>query len=341
MTLDLMIRLSVIVPAYNVAPYIEAALLSVFHSEGIDLSAVEAVVVNDGSTDSTAGVVVSFIAAHPEWQIRLINQSNQGVSVARNNGLHAARGEYVWFVDGDDQITSTAIWHLYAIMDTYSGIEVIRTAKPVRFTDDTNIPSIEVQNGGECCHGYELFNEPYSNLYLCHVRFVWLREMLENHHLQYPAGITNNEDFCFTIQSLLRANKAYVAPGLQAYLYRVRGDSVTGMNRNPERFMPKILSAQQALRIILDSVPDSVSSAEENRAYSRVRRLMYCMHITYLLYPLPLSFVRRSLRSLIDMGAYPFTPEPDHSRLLHFVMQRKWAIYAVSQYRRMRYKLHK
>lgn len=341
-----MIRLSVIVPAYNVAPYIEVALLSIFHSEGIDLSAVEAVVVNDGSTDSTAELVASFIAAHPKWQIRLINQSNQGVSVARNIGLHTATGEYVWFVDGDDLITPTAISHLFAIMDTYSGMEVIRTAKPIRFTDGTNIKSkVESQkskvNGGECCQGYELFNEPYSNLYICHGRLVWLREMLENNHLQFPVGITNNEDFCFTIQSLLRANKAYVAHGLSAYLYRVRGDSVTHARRNPEHFMPNVLSAQQALRIILDSVPDSVSSAEKHYAYRRVRHLMCGMHITYLLDPLPLSFVRRSLRSLTDMGAYPFPPEPDHSRLLRFVMQHKWAIYAVSQYRRIIYKLHK
>ncbi len=341
-----MIRLSVIVPAYNVAPYIEVALLSIFHSEGIDLSAVEAVVVNDGSTDSTAELVASFIAAHPKWQIRLINQSNQGVSVARNIGLHTATGEYVWFVDGDDLITPTAIQHFFAIMDIYPGMEVIRTAKPIRFTDGNNIKSkVESQkskvNGGECCQGYELFNEPYSNLYLCHVRFVWLREVLEIHHLQFPVGITNNEDFCFTIQSLLKAKKAYVAPGLSAYLYRVRRDSVTGMNRNPKQFMPKILSAQQALRIILDSVPDSAPSDEENRACMRVRNLMCGMHITYLLFPLPLSFVRRSLRSLTHMGAYPFTPEPDHSRLLRFVMQHKWAIYTVCQYRRIIYKLHK
>lgn len=336
-----MIKLSVVIPAYNVSQWIENTLLSIYQSDGVDLVSVEVIVVNDGSTDNTDEVVASFIAAHPEWQVRLINQTNKGVSVARNNGLHVATGEYVWFVDGDDQITPTAIRQLYAIMDTYSGIEVIRTAKPVRFTDGNNIPSVEVQNGGECCQGYELLNEPYSNLYLCHVRFVWLREVLEIHHLQFPVGITNNEDFCFTIQSLLRANKAYVAPGLQAYLYRVREDSVTGMNRNPEQFMPKILSAQQALRIILDSVPYSVSSAEKHHAYRRVRHLMCGMHITYLLFPLPLSFIRRSLRSLTDMGAYPFPPEPDHSHLLRFVMQHKWAIYAVSQYRRILYKLHK
>lgn len=335
-----MIKLSVVIPAYNVAQWIESTLLSIYQSKGVDLASVEVIVVNDGSTDSTAEVAASFIAAHPEWQIRLISQPNQGVSVARNNGLHAARGMYVWFVDGDDQITPTAIRQLFSVMDTCSGVEVIRTAKPVRFTDDTGIPSVEVQNGGECCQGYELFNEPYSNLYLCHVRFVWLREMLENHHLQFPAGITNNEDFCFTIQSLLHVTKAYVTPGLPAYLYRVRGDSVTGVRRNPEQFMPNVLSAQKALRIILDSVPDSASSAEENSAYSRVRRLMCGMHITYLLDSLPLSFVRRSLGSLTDMGAYPFTPEPDHSRLLRFVMQHKWAIYAVSQYRRIIYKLH-
>lgn len=96
--------------------------------------------------------------------------------------------------------------------------------------------------------------------------------------------------------------------------------------------MPRVESGLKALQLILKSLP-----IVGNLEVIRVRNLMIAMNITHILDPLPLSFVRSSLRKLEEMGAYPFTPEPDHSRLLSFVIQHKWAIIAVCQIRRMKY----
>lgn len=334
-----MIKLSIIIPAYNVALWIGATIQSISRSEGIDLITVEVVVVNDGSTDNTTQVVEAYIERHPEMNIRLISQKNQGVSVARNKGLYEANGEYVWFVDGDDMLTPFAIRSVFDIMDQYAGVDVIKTRMPRMFSNEQEIGNLtEVHDKPITCAPTELFNEPYSGLYINHGRHIWRRELLIKNGIEFPAGIVINEDFCFTVKALAKAQTACDAPWLQAYLYRKHNSSATSVRSNPDRFMPRVLSGMKVLQMMKDSL--DVQSADEQavKARQRVLNLMVAMNITHLMDPLPLSFVRKSIRVLEEMGAYPFTPEQDHSHLLRFVLQHKWAIIVVSQIRRLRYK---
>lgn len=345
-----MIRLSIIIPAYNVAPWIGATIQSISRSEGIDLITVEVVVVNDGSTDNTAQTVEAYIERHPEMNIRLLPPFdgragvglNQGVSVARNKGLHEAKGEYVWFVDGDDMLTPFAIRSIFDIMDQYAGVDVIKTRMPRMFSNEQEIGNLtEVHDKPITCAPTELFNESYSGLYIYHGRHIWRRDMLIKNGIEFPVGIVINEDFCFTVKALTKAQTACDAPWLQAYLYRKHNDSATGVRSNPDRFMPRVLSGMKALQMMKDSLDGQSADKQAAKACRRALNLMVAMNITHLMDPLPLSFVRRSMRVLEDMGCYPFTPEQDHSRLLRFVLQHKWAIIAVSQYRRIKYILNR
>ena len=94
-------KISVIIPMYNSEKTIERALSSVINQTyGGPL---EIIVVNDGSKDNSAVIVDEFIAKHPAYSIRLINQSNGGVSKARNTGLKAATGDYIALLDSDDE----------------------------------------------------------------------------------------------------------------------------------------------------------------------------------------------------------------------------------------------
>jgi glycosyltransferase involved in cell wall biosynthesis len=88
---------SVIMPAYNVAPYIGAAIESALAQTFRDL---EVIVVDDGSTDETATVVSRYVERDP--RVRLLQQENGGVSVGRNTALRVARGEFLALLDGDD-----------------------------------------------------------------------------------------------------------------------------------------------------------------------------------------------------------------------------------------------
>ncbi|WP_395665047.1 glycosyltransferase family 2 protein [Methylocella sp.] len=91
--------LSIVIPAYNVAPYIEAAVRSALAQTMRDL---EVVVVDDGSTDDTPRVLARLAAALDDPRLRILRQDNGGLSAARNAGILAARGEFIGLLDGDD-----------------------------------------------------------------------------------------------------------------------------------------------------------------------------------------------------------------------------------------------
>lgn len=93
--------LSIIIPVYNVECYIKKCLYSCLNQD-IELSDYEIIVVNDGTEDKSISIIQDIVNQYDN--IRVISQSNQGLSVARNQGLLLAKGDYVWFVDSDDWI---------------------------------------------------------------------------------------------------------------------------------------------------------------------------------------------------------------------------------------------
>ena len=102
--------ISVVIPAYNVEQYIEKCLDSVLCQTYRDL---EVIVVDDGSTDNTAQLIKKYTS---DKRVKYINQENAGVSAARNNGMNAASGEYLAFVDSDDYLENTMYEKLYAAL---------------------------------------------------------------------------------------------------------------------------------------------------------------------------------------------------------------------------------
>lgn len=95
---------SVIVPAYNIAPYLERCVSSICEQTYTDL---ELILVDDGSTDDTPAICDRLAKA--DGRIRVIHKKNGGVSSARNAGIEAMRGEFVCFIDGDDRIEPTLL----------------------------------------------------------------------------------------------------------------------------------------------------------------------------------------------------------------------------------------
>lgn len=92
-------KISIIIPVYNIAPYIERCITSIINQEPSDLEA-EIILVDDGSTDESGSICYKISEEH--HNVSVIHQQNAGQSDARNNGLKKATGDYIWFVDGDD-----------------------------------------------------------------------------------------------------------------------------------------------------------------------------------------------------------------------------------------------
>lgn len=103
---------SVIVPVYNIEAYLPRCLESIrvqtYHN-------LEIILVDDGSTDQSGQICDEFAAS--DKRARVIHQANQGDFAARDSGLHDAHGEYVYFIDGDDQIRERAIEIMAGVME--------------------------------------------------------------------------------------------------------------------------------------------------------------------------------------------------------------------------------
>lgn len=96
-------KVSIIIPAYNCDQYIADAIKSCTNQ---NYNNIEVLIINDGSTDNTQSVVESLLT---DPRVLLFNQSNQGVSAARNLGLSKATGEYITFLDSDDTLAQGTI----------------------------------------------------------------------------------------------------------------------------------------------------------------------------------------------------------------------------------------
>ena len=110
--------ISVIVPVYNVENYLEECLESIKNQTYTDI---EVILVNDGSTDGSQAICEYF--CQTDKRFRLINQKNQGQSVARNHGVKESIGEYIMFVDSDDVVSLGLLEQLMKYMS--DGIDIV------------------------------------------------------------------------------------------------------------------------------------------------------------------------------------------------------------------------
>ena len=103
--------ISLIIPVFNVEKYIERCLLSCIN-QNISCDDYEIIVVNDGTPDRSMDIVNEYHKNYPHL-IKTFSQENKGLSAARNAGLKLAKGDYIWFIDSDDWITTDCLSSIY------------------------------------------------------------------------------------------------------------------------------------------------------------------------------------------------------------------------------------
>lgn len=111
--LGVSVRLSIVIPIYNVEKYLKKCLDSVIYPSLADY---EIILVNDGSTDGS-GVIAAEYARRYAGLVKLITTPNGGLGAARNVGMHTAVGEYIVFLDSDDYLTENAVPEMMDVLD--------------------------------------------------------------------------------------------------------------------------------------------------------------------------------------------------------------------------------
>lgn len=107
-----MLKLSIIVPVYNVEKYLPKCIDSLICGDG----GYEIILINDGSTDGSPDILADYAARYPAL-IRIITTPNGGLGHARNTGIDAAMGGYLLFVDSDDYLSPDALGSILAALD--------------------------------------------------------------------------------------------------------------------------------------------------------------------------------------------------------------------------------
>lgn len=205
-------KVSIIIPVYNVCKYIEECLDSVLKQT---LTDIEIICIDDCSTDGSREIVSEYAKA--DSRIRLFyNKENKGLSSVRNLGIKNASGEYIYFLDSDDMIERTAIEEMYylALRDNLDGIlfdaQVIYDDKVLEneFKDYKGSRSHEYK---EIQAGQELFSQFIRNddWSASVSRQFWNRIFIINHNLQFIKGIIH-EDEVFSFLALMYSERIIV-----------------------------------------------------------------------------------------------------------------------------------
>ena len=108
-------RISIVIPVYNTAEYLRPCVNSILAN---DCDHCEIILVDDGSTDGVCPALCDSIASEHPHLIRVVHQENKGLGGARNSGIEASRGKYLFFIDGDDTIAPNTLTSLKAATDT-------------------------------------------------------------------------------------------------------------------------------------------------------------------------------------------------------------------------------
>lgn len=201
-------KVSVIIPIYNVAPFLENCIESVCEQNYRNL---EIILVDDGSKDESGAICDSY--AVRDKRISVIHKQNGGVSAARNTGIDAATGEWICFVDGDDYIMPDYVGYMLAMVKEYDSQVAITLSMFGNFDESqATEDDIKVWTSEDAIEAILCYRVPIG----CYCK-LFNREFLNE--IRFIPELFIGEGFNFNVDAFQHANKV-VAGNLKTYYYR-------------------------------------------------------------------------------------------------------------------------
>lgn len=219
-----MIKITFILPCYNVEPYIARCLDSLLMQD-LPKDEYEIICVNDCSPDHLRDVVLDYQKRYPN--IRLIEHTvNKTAGGARNTGLDAAQGAYIWFVDPDDMIPQSVLSPLYE-KATSEDLDILY----FNFDSDKHLKRNELKTlSPESVMDGESFLNSFFHNNLTGVCTIWRaifkKDYLDSNAIRFPQ-IKSSQDVVFAWKAILMANRVSSVETI-GYRYFVRANSTTG-----------------------------------------------------------------------------------------------------------------
>lgn len=259
-------KLSIIVPVYNVADYLAKCLDSLL-AQDLPQNEYEIIVVNDGSTDNSVDIAQQY--ADKYANITLINQANQGLSGARNTGIKQAKGDYIQFVDSDDYLEDNVLGGLMKQVENddldvlrfkYQNVRINAGGEYEIFQPYKSSSFIFDDYSSDVTQGVNFMNERFGTA--CYaVMFIIRRTILEN--CTFKSGIYF-EDTEWTPRMMLKSQRI-ASTGTIVYNYLMREGSITkAVNKDKQR---KVVEDKIKL---IDSLLEHSTGLEDKSWFERM-----------------------------------------------------------------------
>lgn len=239
-------KLSIVVPVYNVERYVRKCILSIINQEDDLFKGIEVVVVNDGSKDKSVEQIQDLVDKYDN--ITLVNQENLSLSVARNNGMEQAKGDYVWFIDSDDWITSNAV---NVIMPYLDNINDIVTINYTVVNEEGEFPRSTPFFEAKTMSGKETFRQGCEFATMAQ-RGIYRKEFMRKNNLSFMPGVYNQDDELCLRASYL-AESVTLLPDSVYYFLRTTGDKHKSiMNSGKPKYGFDYLTVSKSLEKFAD-----------------------------------------------------------------------------------------
>lgn len=250
-------RLSIIIPVYNAAAWLEKCLKSAV-SQKLTPDDYEIICINDGSTDNSSDIIKNFIKKFS--QIKLIEQKNAGVSEARNAGINFATGDYVTFLDSDDWLAVNSLPKIISLL-VEKDIDVLYATLMRVDANGKELGLIE--NPGEenivdfgILHGRRTFPPTF-----------YKRSIIGD--IRFSKAIALGEDTVFNACVQSRAKRVSVFSGVY-YNYLIRNNSLSKQGQSSEAYIG-FMTAIETLENFRKS--ENMESPEEVRYFDTVIKI--------------------------------------------------------------------
>lgn len=280
-------KISIIIPIYNVEKYIGECLQSV--ASQIMRKGVECILVDDCGIDGSVQIATDFINNYRgDICFKLLHhRKNMGLSEARNTGLKAAKGRYIYFLDSDDTITPNCINLMYSYVDKYRNVDLVQGWFYSREECKSKLSPFsfpEYTRDQELIKNFLLTFD--GDIVKAQNKMV-KRQLLLDNHLFFKEGIIH-EDTLWTF-FLAKYIRSMVYCSLPTYFYRPNPQSITGkinLTKEAEAFM--ILISEMCSNIDsfmrgrqMEYVLDTLAVCSDNHYYKSNRDIVF-MEKTFL-----------------------------------------------------------
>lgn len=288
--------LSIIIPCYNSGKFIKKTLENLTSQK---LDNCEIILVNDGSTDNTLSILNEY--SDYRQNVIIVNQENQGVSIARNNGIKHAIGKYIYFLDSDDELADDAVEYITTKIIDNLDCQILGFGYKVFKNDRSCIDY--------CCKAYnnvqlsgisalKFFLDGYLRLNICSLAIS--RTFIINNQVFFEKDHKIGEDILF-ICKLLYAGDSFRYFAHHCFTYIFRSDSVTS---GGNKFSIINLETQEYLRPFLSSVSKEIPALKNDINYF----LMLRWAKAFLSYLRTSTIDKRINVLLIELGDIRFKP---------------------------------